>query len=137
MTGSTPKSSKPEERVLVCVIDDDALVRATICGVLNHAGFATVEASDGDIGLQVVKRSNPAVVVTDILMPNREGIETILLLKAEFPNIGVLAISGSYASEASLYLETAKTLGADDCLAKPFRADELIKRVTSLASRPH
>jgi CheY-like chemotaxis protein len=135
LSADTP-TLREGQSVLVCVIDDDDLVRQTICGVLNNAGFSTVEASDGDIGLQVVRRSNPAVVVTDILMPNREGIETILLLKAEFPNIGVLAISGSYAPESALYLESAKTLGADDCLAKPFRADELVKRVTRLSSRP-
>ena len=121
--------------VLVCVIDDDAAVRETISTMLNRAGFKTVQAGDGNIGLQVVARSMPAVVVTDILMPNREGIETIMLLKEKFPKIGVLAISGSIPPGPVGYLETAKVLGADDCLAKPFKADELVRKVTNLAAR--
>ena len=132
---TAPGGEAPPKKVLVCVIDDDAMVRGTICGVLNHAGFATVQASDGDKGLQVVAQSKPAVVVTDIIMPNREGIETILALKAQFPTIGVLAISGSYSPGPISYLETAQALGADDCLAKPFKADELVGKVTRLAAR--
>jgi DNA-binding response OmpR family regulator len=119
---------------LVCVIDDDARLREAICSILKHAGYATVEADDGAVGLDVVAREKPAVVVTDIVMPNREGIETIRMLKDKFPNVPILAMSGSH-SPGRNYLEWAEAIGADDCVAKPFGPAELLRKVGSLAAR--
>lgn len=119
---------------LVCVIDDDARIREAVCDILGRAGFETVQAADGDAGLEVVAREHPQVVVTDIIMPNREGIETIQMLKERFPDIGVLAISGSYSPGSVDFLEMAQCLGADDCLAKPFKPADLVSRVSTLAA---
>src|SRR6185295_5582761 len=107
-------------RPIVCVIDDDIRLREAICTVLEHAGFAPLQAGDGEAGFDLVAQSNPVVVLTDIVMPNREGIETIQALKQQFPNLPVLAMSGSH-SPGKNYLEWAEAIGADDCLAKPFR----------------
>lgn len=119
---------------VVCVIDDDARLREAICSILKYAGYATVQAEDGAIGLALVAREKPAVVVTDIIMPNREGIETIRMLKEKFPSIPVLAMSGSQ-SPGRNYLEWAEAIGADDCVAKPFGPAELLRKVANLVAR--
>jgi DNA-binding response OmpR family regulator len=119
---------------VVCVIDDDARLREAICSILKHAGYTTVQADDGAVGLEVVARENPAVVLTDIVMPNREGIETIQLLKDKFPHIPVLAMSGSH-SPGRNYLEWAEAIGADDCVAKPFGPAELLRKIGALIAR--
>jgi DNA-binding response OmpR family regulator len=135
MSSTTPSTepSARSDRQIVCVIDDDARLREAICSVLEHAGFAPVQASDGNIGFDVVAKVKPVVVVTDIIMPNREGIETIQALKQHFPKIPILAMSGSY-SPGKNYLEWADAIGADDCLAKPFHPAALIEKVKRLAA---
>jgi DNA-binding response OmpR family regulator len=124
------------DRQVVCVIDDDARLREAICAILEQAGFAPIQAGDGNIGFDVVSKMKPAVVITDIVMPNREGIETIQALKQHFPDLPVLAMSGSY-SPGKNYLDWAQAIGADDCLAKPFRPAQLVEKVKSLVSKGH
>jgi DNA-binding response OmpR family regulator len=128
------QKNDPGKPRVVCVIDDDARLREAICSILKHAGYATVEADDGAVGLDVVARERPAVVLTDIVMPNREGIETIRILKDKFPNVPVLAMSGSH-SPGRNYLEWAEAIGADDCVAKPFGPAELLRKVGKLIER--
>lgn len=132
-TTTSTEHSAHGDRQVVCVIDDDARLREAICSVLEHAGFAPVQASDGNIGFDVVSKMKPVIVVTDIVMPNREGIETIQALKQHFPNIPVLAMSGSHTAGRN-YLEWADAIGADDCLAKPFRPAELLEKVKRLVA---
>jgi CheY-like chemotaxis protein len=119
---------------LVCVIDDDERLRRAVCTVLDDAGYVTAQAGDGDAGLKLVAERRPAVVVTDIVMPNREGIETIQMLKAQFPELPVLAISGSFNPGSVDYLELAQVFGANDCLAKPFKPADLLAKVKALAA---
>lgn len=117
---------------LICVIDDDESVRQTVGRILRGAGYAVVEAKDGEVGLRVVERELPAMIVTDIVMPNREGIETIREAKQRFPSIPIIAISGGGRLGPDGFLELAVKLGADDCLAKPFRPAELLDKVSRL-----
>lgn len=124
-------TSKP----IVCVIDDDALVRRTLCNQLESAGFHPVEAANGIDGLNLVRQTNPPVAVVDIIMPEREGISTIQEMKKVNPDTRILAISGGGFGDARRYLEFAQMLGADDTLMKPFHVGEFIDRVTRLAAR--
>lgn len=119
---------------MVCVIDDDEQVRATLAEILRRSGYAVALACDGEVGLDIVEQSGAAIVVTDIVMPNREGIETIREIKRRFPNVRILALSGG-GSKASPtdFLELAYAFGADDVLAKPFRMAELLHKVGKLA----
>ena len=117
---------------LICIIDDDESVRQTVGRILRGAGYAVVEAKDGDVGLRTVEQAMPAMIVTDIVMPNREGIETIREAKRRFPEIPIIAISGGGRLGPTGFLELACKLGADDCLAKPFRPAELLERVARL-----
>ena len=117
---------------LICLIDDDAIVRQVIGTILEGVGYEVVEAHDGEVGLNVVEKMQPAVVITDIVMPRQDGIEVIREIKRRFPYIPLLAISGSKWSGPIDFLTYARKLGADDCLAKPFTPGELRRRVAAL-----
>jgi DNA-binding response OmpR family regulator len=124
-------SNAQSTAALVCVIDDDVRVRRAVCDILRDAGFSTVEAADGEIGVKLIEEKRPSLVVTDIVMPNREGIETIQTLKGSFPTLPIRAMSGSYAPAVN-FLELARHLGADDCIAKPFKPSDLLLKVRNL-----
>ncbi|HEY4125288.1 MAG TPA: response regulator [Rhizomicrobium sp.] len=121
-----------DNQFVICVIDDDESVRQTVGRILRNAGHAVVEAKDGEMGLRVIERTLPAMIITDIVMPNREGIETIREAKQRFPTIPIIAISGGGRLGPDGFLELALKLGADDCLAKPFRPAELLDKVGRL-----
>jgi DNA-binding response OmpR family regulator len=113
----------------VLVIDDDQMVRRVLTQVLTMASYRTVEAANGREGLAVFRAQRPEVVVTDIMMPEQEGIETIRLIRREAPETPIVAMSGGGSSRDLLFLKMSKDLGADMTLAKPFRPDELIEAV--------
>ena len=121
------------DQTMICVIEDNDSVRDLICRALQGAGFATVGASDGAAGARVVRKSNPAVVVTDLLMDRGDGVETILELKRNSPGVRILAVSGGGPRGGRDLLELAECAGADACLAKPFTVGDLIHKVTELA----
>jgi two-component system chemotaxis response regulator CheY len=130
MSETTPASQGSE--TLICVIDDDDAVRQTICRILSGSGYSIAEARDGRLGLKMIEQSQPVMIITDIVMPNREGIETIMEVKQRFPHIPILAISGGGRLEPDGFLDLAVKLGANDCLAKPFRPPELLSKVASI-----
>lgn len=114
----------------ILVIDDEPQVRRLLQQMLVRAGHEVVEAADGVQGLAVARERRPDLVVTDLLMPNKEGIETIRDLRRVDPGLPILVISGDPGS--ALYLEMAKLLGAHAALTKPFRAAELVQSVAEL-----
>ena len=116
---------------LVLVIDDDALMRATIRRMLTF--HTVIEASDGREGLAAFQSRAPDVVITDILMPEKEGIETIIELRRVNRHVKIIAISGGGSSGTLDFLSSAKKLGADLVMQKPFRAVELLAAVNSLS----
>lgn len=117
----------------IVVIDDDRLVRDTLLNYLDDDEFDAVGASDGHKGLQLVAEHNPEVVVTDILMPNKEGMETITELKKAYPEIRIVAMSGQNWSGFTSYLDMASRLGAHAVLAKPFTRKDFIATIMSVA----
>ena len=131
---SSPTAVANASGPMVCVIDDDEQVRNTLAEILRRSGYGVVLASDGDMGLEVLEKSGAEVVVTDIVMPNREGIETIREIRLRFPDVRILAMSGGGSKASSTdFLELAYALGADDVLAKPFRMAELLHKLSKLA----
>jgi CheY-like chemotaxis protein len=110
----------------VLVIDDDVDVRWVIRRAVQADGHTVSEAGDGDEGLQRFAEQPPDLVITDILMPGREGIETIIELRRRRPELPILAISGgSRSTERDEVLESADLLGATRVLPKPFALDQL------------
>ena len=113
----------------ILVIDDERQIRRLIARILTDAGHIVHQANDGREGIQLFHQVHPALVITDIFMPEMEGIELIRELHREAPTIPILAISGS---SREVYLRAATGLGATATLAKPFGADELLSVVESL-----
>lgn len=118
--------------VNVLLIEDDISLLRSIGGSLIQLGAEVATALDGKAGLEAFMRSQPDVVVTDIVMPEREGVETIMAIKAVSPTTPILAISGGGRIGAEEFLALALRLGADDALAKPFRTAELVARMKAL-----
>lgn len=108
----------------ILVIDDDETLLGTLEPLLASSGHAVVTATDGLKAAKLFRAEPFEIILTDIVMPNREGLETIVALHKEFPEIGVIAMSGgSTASKA--YLAMAARLGAHRTLAKPFTPQQL------------
>ena len=91
-----------------------------------------ITASDGKRGMTVLRDEHPDVVITDIIMPEQEGIDTIIQIRRERPGIKIIAISGGGRIRNIDFLEMAQSLGADEVIAKPFEADELLNRLLRL-----
>ncbi len=100
-----------------------------MCRSLEQAGYDVCEAANGDEAIRALRATNFNLVVTDILMPEKDGFETIMYLRKEQPGTKVIAISGG---ENRLFLESAAGLGATRILTKPFRPSELIQAVKEL-----
>lgn len=116
----------------IIIIDDEAALRSTMRKILERAGHVIREAEDGDRGI-ALQREHPAdLVITDIFMPGKEGMETIQDLKEEFPDVRILAVSGGASVGASGPLMDAELFGADGTLAKPFSVEILQKRVSEV-----
>ena len=113
----------------ILVIDDDELVRATVKAALELAAHEVVLANNGHQGVAVVDRGGVDLVVTDIIMPEKEGIETIIELRQRDPNIKIIAISGGGRTSNQIFLDVAKKFGAIDVLAKPFAPKQLLASV--------
>src|SRR6266849_3062706 len=100
----------------ILVIDDEPQMRRLIGRILNGAGHIVHEANNGKDGIDLFHRVHPALVITDIVMPDMEGIEMIRELHQEAPEIPILAISGG---GPEVYLRAATGLGATAALARP------------------
>jgi DNA-binding response OmpR family regulator len=117
----------------ILLIDDDPAFRRTLIRIVERQGHQPLGAADGAEGLRLFRKERPDIVVTDIVMPDKEGIETILELRREAPDARIIAISGAAAGGG--YLEFARTLGADEVLEKPFAASELTRLIKLLMIR--
>lgn len=112
----------------ILLIDDDDMLRNVVAKSLTHAGHSVIQAADGQQGVDIARVTPLDVVITDLVMPVQEGVETILVLKRERPRLPVIAISGG-VSNAELYLEIASKIGAKRILPKPFTPQELLRQI--------
>lgn len=116
----------------IMVIDDDDQMRVLLRQVMEWAGYEVVEAEDGREGMQIQRRQPADLVITDLIMPEQEGLETISLLRKEFPQTKIIAISGGGRIGPEAYLPAAQELGADRVFSKPFDVRELAGAVKEL-----
>ena len=117
----------------ILLVDDDAAVRDSIALVLEEAGFQVDQADHGASGMRLLRANEPDLVITDILMPQKEGIETIREIRAVLPRTPIIAISGNAEPRAD-YLKMAQAFGASAILAKPFDPTVLLELVNRLLS---
>ncbi len=116
----------------ILVIDDDDQVRRMIRQMLERAGYEVTDAPDGEIGVRMHRAEPVDLIITDIFMPEKEGLETIRELRRDFPDIKIIAISGGGSTGAFSYLPLAKSFGALDTISKPFDRSELLDSVKRL-----
>jgi len=117
----------------VLVIDDEAAVRESVCGILSDVGYVVAEAGDGVAGVDSLRSNTADAVVMDIYMPQRDGFETIRELRRVAPNVRIIAISGGTRGDFDP-LKAAEMLGADRALRKPFAVEELLAALTDVLS---
>jgi len=120
----------------ILIIDDDTNIRTILGDILSIAGYEPLIAVDGNEGLQLLTENSCTLIITDLIMPEKEGIETIIEAKKSNPGIKIIAISGGGRIGATDYLSVASKIGADATLAKPFRNQELVDLVESLIGAP-
>ena len=113
----------------ILVIDDDVIVRETIVQILEDGGYQVLSAEDGRRGMAAFRSEHPDLVITDIIMPEQEGIQTITEIRGAKPDAKIIAISGGGRIGNTDFLKIARHLGAFDAIAKPFDPDDLLNRV--------
>lgn len=109
----------------VLIIDDDHVFRSSLTKMFEKAGYLTETASNGEEGVALFRSVGFDLVITDIIMPVMEGIETILKLRAIAPDLKIIAMSGGGKVGAEEYLNTARLLQVNAILKKPFSINEL------------
>ena len=129
----------------VIIIDDEEDIRIVLKEIFVRAGFDVSVASNGDDGLNLLREQGADLVITDIIMPGSDGVETAYDIRMEFPKTKIIVMSGGgnaaslgYESSAiatSAYLASAAAVGADLTLTKPFDRDELLKAAKELTSK--
>lgn len=126
-----PQSPPGPARRRALIIDDDEFVRTTIASILASAGYDVIEAADGQQGLQLFLRHAVDLVITDILMPSKEGIETIVAIRQRNREVRIIAVSGGGRIGSGSLLHAAQRLGADEVLSKPFSKEQLLAKIAN------
>lgn len=131
----------------ILIIDDEEDIRDALQMVLDSAGYDVNVASNGNDAIELQRRKPADLIITDIIMPEKDGVNTISEFRQEFPGIRIIAISGgggidpmSYKPEAistTAYLAAAKEVGADFAITKPFERADLLQAVEKLLKNLH
>jgi CheY-like chemotaxis protein len=109
--------------------DDDDGFRALLGDILMDAGYGVLKAANGNEALGHCEAQHVVAAVVDIIMPEKEGLETIFEMRRRFPNIKIVAMSGGGRGSAGTYLEMALKIGADAVLAKPFSSAQFLDTI--------
>lgn len=117
---------------LILIAEDNELVRVMLRMALERGGYTVLEAKNGYEALALFRAHLPLCVITDILMPDKEGLETIRELRAEVHRAPIIAMTGESDAQSSLYLRVAREFGADVVLEKPFSIERLLMHVDRL-----
>ena len=116
----------------ILIIDDDDHVRLSLKLALEDEDHDVAEAADGEEGMRRLRERPAHLVITDIFMPEKEGLETIDAIRRDYPDTRIIAISGGGRMDPREYLEIACRVGADRSLMKPFDLRQLVALVDEL-----
>lgn len=122
-----PITTMPAYRILL--VEDNDYLRTALTKMLEQAGYIVSEAENGEVALDILALGHFDLVVTDLLMPEKEGIETITAIRRQSPGMPIIAISGGGCLEPQAYLEAAVEFGADMALAKPFGKEPFLEAI--------
>jgi len=121
----------------ILIIDDNDSFREFLREVLESAGYEIIDASNGDDGIKLYREKGADIVISDMIMPGKEGLETMVALKKEFPDIKMIAVSGGGFEEPTTYLEGAELIGgALRTFTKPFTIPEILKAIKEILESP-
>jgi CheY-like chemotaxis protein len=127
MASSTPKNA-PE----ILVVEDDETVRDAVSMMLERAGYEVTQAENGLVAAGLIQDWTPDLVITDVFMPDGDGIEMLTLIRNRLPTLPVIAISGGSPTLRLDYLRVADDLGAAATLQKPFDAEVFLSTVADV-----
>lgn len=116
----------------ILVVDDDEGVRDYLRSILEREGYEVADAVDGESAVERFRESSADLIITDIIMPGKEGIELILDIRKDHPNVPIIAISGGGRISPDDYLKTAELIGAQRSIAKPIERAEILGAVRDL-----
>jgi CheY-like chemotaxis protein len=120
----------------ILLIDDDEALRNVTVEILNSAGHVVDDAPDGNSGLALYSTGRYDLIITDIAMPDMDGLELITNLSRCSPRPRIIAMSGDSQFSESVYLPTARHLGVQATLSKPIRAETLLNAVERVLAGP-
>ena len=118
----------------ILLIDDDPTLLSLEAQILTAAGHEVATTANGKEAVQLFASSPFDLVITDVIMPEKDGLETISHLRRKHPKLKIIAVSGGGMVKSEDYLEIARKLGAAQTLSKPFAADQLLKAVDKVLS---
>ena len=119
----------------ILIVDDDQSINRMVKKILEMESHVVFTAFNGQEAINILNKTpDIQLIITDIIMPEKEGLETIMEIRKKFDDKKILAISGGGKLKAEGYLKLAKQLGADDILAKPFDGDELLSIIEKIVS---
>jgi len=116
----------------ILIIDDEPYILLMLKKMLEKAGYEVDLASNGKEGMDLFEKDKADLVITDIIMPDKEGLEIILEMKKQRPDLKIIAISGGGRISPESYLECATHFGASRVFQKPFKQKELVSAVNEL-----
>ncbi len=116
----------------ILVIDDDFYVREMLKTVLEDSGYDVLEAADGNIGVKLFSEHKVDLIITDIIMPEKEGLEAIQEVRKTSPDVKIIAISGGAKVGPTTYLKLAEHFGANRVFQKPIHISELLGNIKEL-----
>ncbi len=116
----------------IVVVEDNTDLRQIIAHILTKAGHSVTEACDGSEILEILAKQPADLVLTDIVMPNQEGIQTIVQIRRHYPHLKIIGMSSGGSEGDGHYLEMAREFGANATLAKPFPKAKLLETVETL-----
>lgn len=119
----------------IIVIDDEPYILLMLKKMLEKEGHQVEMATNGVEGIDLYHKNGADLIITDIVMPEKEGLETIINLKTENPSLKVIAISGGGRVDSREYLHSAQLLGAEKIFQKPFKKDEIVNAVNELLEK--
>lgn len=119
----------------ILVIDDDPQLRTLLSRYFGRRGYEVLQAEDGNTGLAIFREQGADVIITDLIMPGKEGMETIIELRQEYPDARIIAISGGGRVAPEGYLQLAKGIGAARVFSKPFELEQLKDAVDDLLAQ--
>ncbi len=121
---------------LILIIEDDDQTRRVLKIMLEREGYDVLEADDGLEGIKLFRENAVDLIITDIIMFEKDGVTTIMEVRKDSPNVRIIAISGGARVGPEVYLQLAKRVGADYALTKPIDRKELLNTISELLRPP-